>query len=385
VDVNHVPEALLYRAFCHFNLWQYAEAVPLLEHYVTTPLPEYRKTIGQVNLIAAMIGGEQFDRAEKLIEEVLRATAAGGFGRLRANCHELASQIYIQRRDFPRAKESLKAALEILQASNTIDQLFVQKGLAIMSAAESQSIAPLVGFRTEALQRRDWESVRESDLYILKTEFDPSRFSHLIFGSPLPAYRRRVYKELGRMAEGNSYLFGDPNADEMDLMSGEVKGRDNLRAGSKTHQVIEVLLRDLYKPLSIGGLFAELFPEEYFNAFSSPDRVHQILRRSRKWLAENKLPVEIVEFQQSYSIQMTGPFAFRCPLYRGIVNWHEVHMRQLEGSTSARKTLRADQLKGVLGLEGSPFRRFTDWAVKNDRLERVGAGRATAYRIKKAA
>lgn len=384
VDSSLLPDTLLYRALCHFNRWEYDEAVPVLEKFVTTPLTDYRLCLGQVNLIAALIGAEQFDKAEPLVKEVLGFTASNGFGRLEANCHELASQIYIQRKEFSAAKNSLHSAEKILKSSDTLDALFIKKGFSIISALEKNAKEPLLEFRAEALRQRDWESVRESDLYLLKIDFEQSRFDNLIFGSPLPAYRRRVYKTLGRQPVSEVYVFGDPSADQMDLMSGRIHGSRTLRAGSKTHQTIEILLRDLYKPLSLGGLFAELFPDEYFNAYSSPDRVHQILRRTRKWLKDNELPIQIYEDQQTYAIHMTGPFAFRCPLHRGIVNWHEVHLRRLEDSPNANRKLRTDQLKNVIGLKGSPFRRFADWAVNSGRLDRVGSGPATSYKLKKA-
>jgi hypothetical protein len=55
VDDREVPEALMYRAVCHFSRWEYPEAVPLLEKYIKAAPSEYQALIGRVNLAAYVL------------------------------------------------------------------------------------------------------------------------------------------------------------------------------------------------------------------------------------------------------------------------------------------------------------------------------------------
>ncbi len=61
---------------------------------------------------------------------------------------------------------------------------------AILAARGQKNIDPLLNHRQEAEQVGDWESVRDVDFWILKFAFEESRFKHLMFGTPHPAYRK---------------------------------------------------------------------------------------------------------------------------------------------------------------------------------------------------
>src|SRR5207302_175208 len=67
-------------------------------------------------------------------------------------------------------------------------------------------------------------------------------------------------------------------------------------------RMLQSLALDFYRPLQLAELHERLYPREYFNPFSSPDRVHQAARRLRRWLQENRIPLGISEELGQYRL-----------------------------------------------------------------------------------
>src|SRR5262249_37973229 len=139
------------------------------------------------------------------------------------------------------AKLDLQKATKILGQELTVEQLFVLKGQAMVTALESKSTKALRAFKAEAIRRRHWESVREADLLTLKIHFDRNTFHHLFFGSPFPAYRRRIVTEIGRSPDVESYVLGSGHVPCLDLASGTLDGSDSgLNPGKTAHRLLTV-------------------------------------------------------------------------------------------------------------------------------------------------
>jgi hypothetical protein len=287
----------------------------------------------------------------------------------------------LQRREFLKAREELAAAGALLGSNQTFDQFFVRKWSAIADGLESADAAPVLAFREEAHARGDWESVREADRYALLIQFDEARFQHLMFGTPFESYRKRICRQLGRELTQTKFLFGDLQAPVMDVTTGRVNEGPGLALGRKCHQLIEVLLRDLYRPQRLGALFAELCPGEHFDLFSSPDRVHQLIRRTRRWTESENLPIQIHEHKGFYSLKMTGPFAFILPLHRQPVDIMSQHFQKLCSNFKPKQVFTAREARGAIALPRSSFQLFINWAIENGRVEKFGTQRDTCYRI----
>jgi tetratricopeptide (TPR) repeat protein len=383
LDGESQPEALLYRTYCHVNRWEYSESIPLLERYVTVVKDQYKNLIGRVNLAAALVATDQLEPSIKLLRQLLEENSRGGFQRLHANCCEMLAKVAISQNDFKGAKEYVDAAKSVLGSQKTVDELFVRKSEAIIAAMTQGSLKPLEDFRAQAAKRGEWESVREVDFFSLKLRFSESDYRYLAFGTPFQSYRARLLREFGKVAYADWYVLGNGEKLCMDVMSGcGNEGRPMLEIGSKVHQSVEILLRDFYRPLPLGSLHAELFPGEHFNIFSSPDRVHQVLRRTRLWAKKANFPVAINQDHRGYSLKLNGSAAFVVPFDREAVDWQQIQMRKFRRFASADRIYGASEIRRALELTTNPFKRFTAQAVRDGVLERVGSGSATAYRLR---
>ena len=315
-----------------------------------------------------------------LLDETIELSRAAGATRLLGNSFELRGQVYFLDNDFARARANFKEALAIFQQSNSYDQLLIAKCQAVMEAQESADVTPLRRFREEAVRRQHFDSVRDSDLYILKHEFDQYTFDHLLFGTPMLAYRLRVAEHLPHEAS-DRFILGRTDAQVLNLQTGEMKFSKTLNPGKKVHQTIAALVRDFYVPRNMGSLVSELYPGEYFDVDTSPVRVRQILSRTRAWIEENNIAARIQYSRAGYSLQVTGDFGIEVEMKRAAPDSQNVHLRLMQITFAKDMPFTTAQACQVLELSRSGFHRLVGWAVENGALVRVGSGKATRYKV----
>ena len=384
IDPAKCPDSLLYRAFAHFSRWEYGPAIPFIREYMKTPANAYMALVAKVNLAAALVAVEKIDEAFVTINECVDAAKAGGHSRLLGNCLELRSQTRIvgTHRDLELARRDLETALPLFNGERTTDELYVRKWMAVIASIEEKSREPLVKFKQLAFERNDWENVRDAEFHALRAEFRSGDFAHLYFGSPNPIYRARLEREFGGAPKSGSYLVGRPDAPCLDVATGEIEGlaKGELNAGKRFHRVIDVLSRDLYRPLSVPELFAELCPDEYFCAFTSANRVHQSLRRLRGWLQENEIPLQVEQCDGRYSLKVAGEFSLRLSLERPQISGNALVLARLRESFN-ESGFAFGEAKKETGLPETSLRRVLQWAVEKGALDRAGAGAATRYKF----
>jgi hypothetical protein len=384
VDPLKNPETFLFQAFCHFNRWDYETSVPLLHSYLKSDLSPYAHLVGRVNLASANLATARYPEAESLLGDILTEAEAGGHLRLRANCLEMRAQLRLIGSDFTRANEDLELASKLFGAEKTQDDFMVAKWQAILAALSSRDLTKLSLIRETATSRRDWESVREVDLYGLKAEFSAERADYLYFGTPYLAYRARIERELQWSPQENLYTLGKSGVRTLAMASGDVLDDQanitGMRAEGATHRMLAQLFCDFYRPASLGTLFAALYPGEYYDPFSSPGRVHQVLRRTRKWLRESALPIEVSEDRDGYRAHILAPDLFSVQIQKVSVapGRFEAMVERLRlqfgsGEFTAQEASQALQISRV------SFRRLTTWALKSGKLEKFGAARNTSY------
>lgn len=380
VNGNEVPEAMLYRAFAHFARWEYPEAIPSLEAYLKSDLTPYASMVGRVNLAAALVATRNYGRAETLLNQNIEDARAMGATRLLGNNLELRSQIFIDHGEYQRARGDLHEAEALLRNDPSMSRSFVEKWFAVIDGLEGRGSERLRKFRAESKARGEWENVREADLFLSKIAFTAEVFEHLYFGSPFPYYRQMIEHYVGRRPTSLEYVLGDQHASNViNISTGKIEEQDQAIPGKNMHRMVACLVKDFYRPRSLGGLFSEVFSGDHFNIFHSPDRVHQLLRRTRIWLKQEGLPLEIVEDRGHYSLKIIGPVAFRMALeVRAQLN-EEVLFQEVQAVFMNQGSFTAREAREKLGLAKTSFNRIIQWAVSEGHLRSKGTSSKTMY------
>jgi tetratricopeptide (TPR) repeat protein len=380
VNPSTAPEALLFRAQFHFSRWEYDIALPLLRRYLESPLGPYARLVGNVNLAAALTHTQNFTEALARLDQNIAQAREGSYVRLWMNCLELKAEVFVQLERYSEAAAVLAEAGRLLNGDqDDVYSFYIEIWRTIIAGIQSRSVDGLMEIRKAASEKQLWERVREIDLYICKIKPSPERLRHLVFGTPYPAFRRRVCQELNESIDETSFTLGVQGSACLDITTGNLAG---LSVGKKVHQLLDVLLRDFYRPASIGSLFSELCPGERFDASSSPDRIHMLITRTRAWLRENDIPVLLNGDRGGIQLEIIGDFSFQVPLERVSLNPHRTYWARLQKYFAPGANFTAGEARELLGMKPSNFKTMMQWARDSGLVERFGRSVQTKYRMK---
>jgi hypothetical protein len=306
VDAREEPDALLYRSFAAFGKWDYRATYPWLQSFINSPkVADYRRLVGKVNLLAAYIAEGDFALAEPLAKELRQVTHEQGHLLLLGNSLELSAQIRIFQGDYTEALEFLEEGEKRLVSAPGIYHEFTKKWRLICQllkqSENSSNLLQLKNFRDGAQKKRQWEIVRDCELFLAFAAKDELAWQRVVRGTPFLSYRRRAERLWSPIPD---VLGKDPYV----LQLGE--GGPNLNARNLELQALQTqalllwsLTQDFFKPVSTGLLFNRLFPGQYFSPATSVKRVHNVVYRFRQWLKANGWPLRIEVRELEFFLQ----------------------------------------------------------------------------------
>lgn len=386
------PESLLYRAFAHFAEWEYGEAVPLLQQYVSVAsLTEYARAIGKVNLLAALSHERRYPEALCLRDQLAEECQAKGYQRLLANCYELTAGIFFHQREVEKTQAVLDQAERLASANGSMDHFYIRKWRVLLDfllhPQQESSVSALHALGAEAQERGLWETVRQCDAYESFLTKNLSLWQRVYYGTPFPHFREWLLKEYGleRTPEGFVLSLGNGSPTAIfDLATGKLEGSKTLplKAGQISHRLLQVFFADRYRPLRVAVAHHALFPDEFFNPASSAHRVHEAVRRLRSELTAKKIPLTIEENEGFYRIKAKKPVGIR---YSGTVaapspqlaDYLRLYAQWREGEFSVQESMRC------LNVSKRTAIRALNRLVEEGWANRLGASSTTRYRLNK--
>ncbi|MGE0763886.1 MAG: hypothetical protein AB7N80_11460 [Bdellovibrionales bacterium] len=320
MDHKEFPEADFYLALTLFKLWNYEEAISVLSRYVSSPqITDYQRLVGNVNLAAAYITERHFEQARSLLDKIRIEAEQKQHLLLLGNISELTSQLCFYEKRYDEARDYLAQAKAVLSDNNQLYALFVEKWLSITDLMEfgpdHKRLQRLEAVRKESLRMKHWSSVRECDLFLSLATSDQELFKKIYYGTPIAGYRSRMLRlfnisEAQLEKEYNWCPQGSPLSKKLllDVERGiAVKSGVKLKKDQLPHRLLKILCSDFYAPFKPEELFSLLFDNEKFNTETSVARVYNGVSALKAWLQQSKLPVQIVNEESGYQIQVLRP------------------------------------------------------------------------------
>ncbi|MGE3683415.1 MAG: tetratricopeptide repeat protein [Bdellovibrionales bacterium] len=378
IDPRQVPDASLFLAYAHIGKWEYAEAVSKLTEYLGLHPQPYSAFVAKVNLSSALISIERFDEAKDLLDKSIIDANQLGFTRLLGNCYELRSQVHFHQGRLSSCRDDLENATKTFGGQGTLDRLFIDKWKAVLAATSTGSIEQLLAFRQHSINNNYWEGVREADFHLLKTSFDLERCSHLFFGTPYGFYRQRLRTAFPFFQPSDCFYLNGGCENYFDLETAEFSSGEKLSSGKGVHKLIVNLARDLYRPLRVGELFSELFPNEHFDIDSSPNRIRQLVWRTRAELNRHRSGIQIVRTSGLYALRLSGPAGIRIPLHISKTDGSYRQLRILSRTFEGRH-FSARQASESLDISLATAQRLLLNAIDRGEIIKIGQGNKVHY------
>lgn len=306
VSVANVPRSLLFIAFAHIARWNFTKSGEALTALLSREdIDEYDRLIAQVNLLVGLAFLGQAGAALKLAEQITAVTGPRKLGLLHSNALELAAQAAMSAELFDEARMFLREASRSI-AGETIDAFFIQKSQAVLlylSERTTRAREHLERVALTARTRSFWEQWRDCDYQLAL--HDDQVAARVYYGTPFENYRARLLEQRGSRTMPNAYTLSFSEYPtkfiEFSSLFRGVSAR-RFKAGQLQQRLLTTLVSDYYRPRRTLELFAALYPGDYYHPVSSPQRVHQAVKRLRATLREQSIPISVKEFHGQYCL-----------------------------------------------------------------------------------
>jgi hypothetical protein len=390
------PDIFLYSAYAHIARWEYSKVILYLKKYLKkTQISTYQATIAKVNLAAALVHEEKEDEATSVLKDVDESCKENNWTLLQCNSYEIAAQIAIKQKNWKHA-ENLLSQAEILGKQAQHYLLFVEKwrvlAKLIQQPNSKQVFLEFEKVRQKAQIKGDWETLRDLDLQKALCSNDTALLLKLYSGTPYRFYRKKIEG----LFKKNSWVLPDyfiwsPNSEEVDRILDLTEGTENgeviLKSGQSLHRFLILMSMDFYRPQSVGFLFLQLYPGEYFNPVSSADRIFQTIQKVRSFFKEHNIPLEVQVEDGQYRLHSTGSYGLKLK--------RNFSLKSPEGNLSQDSIL--NRLKAAfpyksfsimqaatkMNASTTSIRTTLKKAHQETKVFISGKGRSTLYRFKK--
>ncbi len=385
------PEILLHRSFGLFAHWKYSAAIVHIKNYMSDPkISDYRRLVGEVNLAAAYVFSHQLQKAEETLRSVREKARLQDNQLLYGNSLELSGHLYLLMKNFSVAKQFLDQANTVLSQTKGKYLFYVKKGYAILevltSGGSPEALATLKDLRREATELKQWETLRDCDLFEGIATDNQFLLQKILIGTPHSAYRRRlgaIYQS--KISVSSNFEFDlrtIPGRKNSVLRVTEGVGADgqSLVRRPVLHQLLETLFLDLYKPAKLGFLFLHIFPNENFNPNSSPARIFGAVHNLNLWLQETKTPLHIRVQDGEFHLEATDGLTIIIGSRRrkkGNIHFELKRLRALVG----RRVFKTVEAGNLLEMSKPTVFTILKEGLREKSILKIGQGRSTLYRF----
>ncbi len=353
-----------YFALGLLNIWQwnYEQAIrPLKKYLQFFPVGHYSYLIGLLNLTASYIITDQLEQGNESAKTLLSYCEQNQYPLLKANTLEILAQSCVHQKNYDQAETYLNESATILKSSGSDYELFVNKWKLVLQMLRSEVNAEEVSqLKTLAQSKRVFEAVRELDLYQAFSKHNEKDFLKVYSGTRFSGYKKRIKSFFG---------YSRPIPREHQCRFGEDKTTSVFRvqqlALTKTSEsLLQIILSDYYRPIQLGEVFKELYPDEHFNPQSSMPRLYQVFRRLKLELKEKQAPIKVIWQQKQISWQPQTSFILQIEPKENLIEL-------LSMSTSI---FSVEQIIQEMNVSKSSAYRLIDQAIAARKVRRQGAG-----------
>lgn len=285
-------------ASIYVKQWNYPAAIPLFLEYIDRPeLTSYSRQIGALNLGLCLTFEEKLSQAEGVVRPVVDSQEAKAHPLINANALRLLGLIDFQRGNYREAITFFQKALDTFPESNGIDRFLVQKWLGIINyileKGSPQCQKKIEFLRQRALEFEHWESIRDLEYHTALCDQNEEKLVHIYFGTPFERFRSRILRKHPNLKLPPTFTW---RPSQLVAKPKQVFNiiESNLKPGQSMHRLLSVLSSDFYRPLSVIDVFDRVFSGAFYSPGASEQRVHQLLTRTRTWLDDEKIRLQIV-------------------------------------------------------------------------------------------
>ena len=147
--------------------------------------------------------------------------------------------------------------------------------------------------KTEAVKSGDYETGRDLDLYEAYIKKDLMLFKKIYFGTQYASYRLKMkvlFKIKNVVKHENKFIFQTSEDNKIPV---EIFQPMGLSLTPMSKLLLKIIFTDFYRPIHLGEVFRQLYPNEFFNPNSSKDRLYRVFLKLKKEVIKCEAPIDI--------------------------------------------------------------------------------------------
>ncbi len=386
VDESKAPMRPLFEGLAWIHEWDFSAAIgPLLQAYRSPHLPTYSRRIAGVNLAQSYLYSGEHEQARSLLKQLLEQSRQEGLNFLSLNLESLAATNEVLDPSELRAStaqthlENARALSRTMSSEGSYDALVLEKASALLSLRNDRDSHALEKVRLLGHRFGQPEIVRDCDLQLALFFRDLERVHPIYFGTPFPAYRKRIERAASKA--------GMEILETWEESASEAESRDSVRPwdfamdpelkpGQALFRLFQLLLGERYRRFTITNLATEIFPDAYFNFETSPDQIHQLLKRGRDFLERHSHGIAIENRERLYTLTKSADASVR---------HHRWHPGERPVSFRLRKIFGANEFTAAdvgkrFQISQPNVSLLLREEIEQGRVVREGLGKASRYR-----
>ncbi len=385
---NHAG-AFFFSSLVHFTRWDYAPAYAFLKEFIgRQEVPEYRRMVGLSNLVSACIYLKKFEEAQRYLDQVLDYAFSEERKLLINLGTEQQAEIFVLTGRFDRASDLLARASKQSKDSGHLLNLWIAKWQAVMTAKSVQDSRGKEALERVFLQARsqeEWETCRDVHYHFVSNYQDQNLFNRVYFGTPFGSFKQRLEElPLYNLPEEFSFHIGpkEMNSTLIDFSQKKVRKKASSQSVKLTEaewSLLASLASDSYKPIKVGELFGEIIKDEYYDPFTSPNRIHQCVFRFNEKVESADLGFKVLGSASGYRLFAEKPVRLIVPQEVKVLSFDDQRLLLLSKKLRHEEAFKASEAKTILEMSERSTNRWLKEKVENKDLVRSGLGKNTRY------
>ena len=379
IDQEHQLEVHNLKGRLFLSQWNYRKSTFHMKKYLQGLLPNsYGALVASLNLGAGLIYLKKYDEAIDLLSHTESVAKHQGHRIIAVNTNELLGQAHILSGRQAKGKAYIEASMVLLGKEKNVYHFYGRKWHCLADFLEKGDKETFLviknKLRQEALAAEYWEDVRDLDrrhAYLLQ---DHQVALKLFFGTYYESYKKDIHRECLQGIEiPNHYLWQiqEDSSGPLTDMS------ETLKTLEKPRLLFDALTTDHYRPLATGHLFSVLYPDEFFDPFSSPSRLYRNIRRLRKKMPDG---ITIAVNQNGAFIKALKPMAFDLKIKERLQSNEEHRFQELRCEMK-RRWFTTDEVCNLFAMSPRSSQRLIKKISERYKVERAGRGKSQRYRF----
>lgn len=305
-------DVVFHLGLLEMSRWNYHKASRYFQQALKLKsLSEYRRNLCVLNLASCYSFYGKFFKAINLFKKIIDTTDESNFSLLHLSALEGLAQCYFYQSKYDDAIQLLQS--QIISDNISIEMMRLKKWYCLAQLKKQTNsilyLEQMKKLRQINLVQFYFEEVRDCDFYLGLFENNMNDLTKIYFGTQFSGFKKKILYHLPQFQPNESWHH------DLDLVGIEEQRKDRSflsidldfykKLTNLQRKLLYCLMRDFYRPISMGEIYSFVYDHAYFDPMTTPDRIRRSIYNLNKTLKQLHIPFYINSYSGFYILTAT--------------------------------------------------------------------------------